>query len=116
MHHEMVNGAGYPQKLRDAEIPLQAKIISVADTFDAMTTDRPYQKAMETGVALERINTFIGTRYDERVVAALAAAIDSGQISAGRVKLRSRHPMPATADIIQPQTASSAAPQPLSLP
>ncbi|MBA3323160.1 MAG: HD domain-containing protein [Pyrinomonadaceae bacterium] len=116
MHHEMLDGRGYPQGLQGDQIPMQARIISVADTFDAMTTDRPYQKAMRIEAALERIKTFIGTRYDERVVAALAAAIESGQISAGRVKLRSRHPMPATADIIQPQTASSAAPQPLSLP
>jgi HD-GYP domain len=47
MHHEMVNGQGYPQGLKGDQIPLQAKIISVADTFDAMTTDRPYQKGMK---------------------------------------------------------------------
>ena len=44
MHHEMVNGKGYPQGLTGDQIPLQAKIVSVADTFDAMTIDRPYQK------------------------------------------------------------------------
>ncbi len=44
MHHEMVNGEGYPQGLKDDDIPLQAKIVSVADTFDAMTIDRPYSK------------------------------------------------------------------------
>jgi HAMP domain-containing protein len=46
MHHEMVNGKGYPQGLTDEQIPLQAKIVSVADTFDAMTIDRPYSKGM----------------------------------------------------------------------
>jgi len=115
MHHEMLDGRGYPQGLQGDQIPMQARIISVADTFDAMTTDRPYQKAMQIEAALERIKTFIGTRYDERVVAALAAAIESGQISAGRVKLRSRRPEPAT-DNIQPLAKPTAAPQPLSLP
>ena len=73
MHHEMVNGKGYPHGLKDEEIPLQAKIVSVADTFDAMTTDRPYQRAMKFEDALARIKSFVGTRYDERVVASLIA-------------------------------------------
>jgi HD-GYP domain-containing protein (c-di-GMP phosphodiesterase class II) len=88
MHHEMVNGQGYPQGLKGDEIPLQARIISVADTFDAMTTDRPYQKAMEFEAALARIKSFVGTRYDERVVASLMAACESGQITPGRVRLK----------------------------
>ena len=82
MHHEMINGEGYPQGLRGDEIPMQARIVSVADTFDAMTTDRPYQKAMELHDALARIKTFIGTRYDERVVEALIEACESGRINA----------------------------------
>jgi HD-GYP domain-containing protein (c-di-GMP phosphodiesterase class II) len=82
MHHEMINGEGYPQGLRGDEIPLQAKIISVADTFDAMTTDRPYQKGMDLEVALNRIKSFVGTRYDGKVVEALVQACASGQIRA----------------------------------
>src|SRR4029453_11489979 len=46
MHHEMINGGGYPQGLKGDEIPMQARVVAVADTFDAMTTDRPYSKAM----------------------------------------------------------------------
>ncbi len=88
MHHEMVNGAGYPQGLKGEEIPLQAKIISVADTFDAMTIDRPYQKGMELNAALDRIKDFVGTRYDENVVRALIEACEEGQIGVGVVKLR----------------------------
>jgi HD-GYP domain-containing protein (c-di-GMP phosphodiesterase class II) len=88
MHHEMVNGAGYPQGLKGDEIPLMARIVAVADTFDAMTTERPYQKAMPLDAALARIETFVGTRYDEKVVAALTAACDEGQIQSGRVKLK----------------------------
>lgn len=88
MHHEMVNGAGYPQQLRGEAIPLQAKIISVADTFDAMTIDRPYQKGMKLDDALDRIKSFVGTRYDGKVVEALVQACADGQIGIGTVKLR----------------------------
>jgi HD-GYP domain-containing protein (c-di-GMP phosphodiesterase class II) len=97
----MLNGGGYPQGLKGDEIPMQARIVSVADTFDAMTTERPYQKAMELDAALARIKTFVGTRYDERVVAALIEACDAGQISAGRVKLRSRPSRGQTSDSVQ---------------
>jgi HD-GYP domain-containing protein (c-di-GMP phosphodiesterase class II) len=91
MHHEMINGEGYPQGLRGDEIPMQARIVSVADTFDAMTTDRPYQKAMELDAALALIKTFVGTRYDGRVVDALVEACESGRINAvGTTRLRSR--------------------------
>jgi HD-GYP domain-containing protein (c-di-GMP phosphodiesterase class II) len=82
MHHEMINGKGYPQGLHGDEIPLQAKIISVADTFDAMTTDRPYQKGMDLDDALNRIKGFVGSRYDGKVVEALVEACASGQIRA----------------------------------
>lgn len=88
MHHEMVNGEGYPQKLKGAEIPLQAKIISVADTFDAMTTDRPYQKGMSMEETVNRIKSFVGIRYDGKVVEALVVACAEGQIRPGTVKLK----------------------------
>ena len=80
MHHEMVDGKGYPQGLRGYEIPLQAKIVSVADTFDAMTTDRPYQKGMNLEDSLNRIKSFVGSRYDGKVVEALIEACNEGSI------------------------------------
>lgn len=86
MHHEMVNGMGYPQGLRDEQIPLQAKIVSVADTFDAMTIDRPYQKGMLLPDALERITEMVGTRYDGKVVQALVRGCDAGEIGQGVVR------------------------------
>jgi len=86
MHHEMVNGKGYPQGLKGDEIPLQAKIVSVADTFDAMTIDRPYQKGMELKAALERIGSFVGTRYEGSVVDALYLACEDGEIANGIVR------------------------------
>ena len=92
MHHEMVNGQGYPQGLTDAEIPLQAKIVSVADTFDAMTIDRPYSKGMTLPDALERIRSFVGTRYDGKVVEALVEACNDGQVGVGIVRLKANMP------------------------
>jgi HD-GYP domain-containing protein (c-di-GMP phosphodiesterase class II) len=86
MHHEMVNGQGYPQGLTGDQIPLQAKIVSVADTFDAMTIDRPYQKGMELGPALERLRSFVGTRYQSDVVEALVDACNAGEVANGIVR------------------------------
>lgn len=90
MHHEMVNGQGYPQGLKGDEIPLMAKVVAVADTFDAMTTDRPYQQAMKFEDAIARIQSFVGTRYDSGVVSAFVQACHEGQIRPGSVKLKSR--------------------------
>lgn len=92
MHHEMVNGLGYPQGLKGDEIPLMAKIVAVADTFDAMTTDRPYQLAMKFEEAIKRIESFVGTRYDPGVVTAFVQACAEGQIRPGSVKLKRRTP------------------------
>jgi HD-GYP domain-containing protein (c-di-GMP phosphodiesterase class II) len=92
MHHEMINGQGYPQGLKEDEIPLMGRIVAVADTFDAMTTDRPYQKAMNFEDAVARIQSFVGTRYDDRVVAAFVEACNEGQIRPGSVKLKRRAP------------------------
>jgi HD-GYP domain-containing protein (c-di-GMP phosphodiesterase class II) len=83
MHHEMINGQGYPQGLQGNEIPMQARVVSVADTFDAMTTERPYQRAMDLEAALTRLKSFIGSRYDARVVAAFVAACEAGKIRPG---------------------------------
>lgn len=82
-HHEMVNGKGYPLGLKGAQIPMMARIVSVADTFDAMTTNRPYQKQMPLDMVFERIKAMVNSRYDPDVVNALIAAYDHG-----RIKLR----------------------------
>jgi HD-GYP domain-containing protein (c-di-GMP phosphodiesterase class II) len=88
MHHEMINGLGYPQGLKGEEIPLMARIVAVADTFDAMTTERPYQQAMKFEDAIARIESFVGTRYDAIVVAAFVEACREGQVRPGSVRLR----------------------------
>src|SRR5436309_156885 len=102
MHHEMMDGNGYPQGLKGDQIPTQARIVSVADTFDAMTTDRPYQKGMSLEDAIARVKTFVGTRYDGQVVEALVEACESGQITPGRVRLSQRVKDLAAGKILRP--------------
>jgi HD-GYP domain-containing protein (c-di-GMP phosphodiesterase class II) len=79
-HHEKWSGGGYPDGLEGEQIPMQARIVAIADTFDAMTTNRPYQKAMELGYVVEKIKSFAGTRFDPRVVDAFVNAVKRGDI------------------------------------
>ncbi len=69
-HHERPDGLGYPGRLKDAEIPLGAKIVAVADSFDAITTDRPYQKASTFEEALAILKKGSGTKWDPQCIAA----------------------------------------------
>lgn len=73
-HHERFDGKGYPDNLKDGDIPIIAKIIAVADTFDAMTTDRPYRKAMSLEVAFEELKKNSGIQFDKDVVDAFIKA------------------------------------------
>jgi putative nucleotidyltransferase with HDIG domain len=70
-HHERPDGKGYPRGLHDADIPLGAKIVAVADSYDAMTTSRPYQQGMSPAVALEILARHAGTKWDVACVTAL---------------------------------------------
>lgn len=79
-HHERYDGRGYPEGLKDGEIPLIARIIAVADTFDAMTSDRPYRKALPDKVALEELIKNKGTQFDPDVVDAFVKAFKDGKI------------------------------------
>jgi HD-GYP domain-containing protein (c-di-GMP phosphodiesterase class II) len=69
-HHERIDGKGYPDNLRDGDIPTIARIIAVADTFDAMTTDRPYRKAMSSEAAFEELRKNSGIQFDKDFVEA----------------------------------------------
>jgi putative nucleotidyltransferase with HDIG domain len=80
-HHEKWSGGGYPEGLVGEKIPMQARIVSVADTYDAMTTTRPYQKAMELDYVVERIRQFSGVRYDPVVVTAFLRAYEKGNLA-----------------------------------
>jgi HD-GYP domain-containing protein (c-di-GMP phosphodiesterase class II) len=63
-HHERWDGKGYPNGLKGKEIPLEARIIAVADTYDAMTSDRPYRKALSEESAIEEIKRNAGSQFD----------------------------------------------------
>lgn len=88
LHHEHMDGRGYPYGLPGNQIPMMARIIGVADTFDAMTTNRPYQSAMDVDFALNRIKSLTGTKFDGVVVNALEAAIQSGKLRLSAVEVQ----------------------------
>ena len=69
-HHEWFDGTGYPRGLRRDQIPLAARVFSIADSFDAMTSDRPYRRAMPIEQALAEIRDGAGTQFDPEVVKA----------------------------------------------
>jgi HD-GYP domain-containing protein (c-di-GMP phosphodiesterase class II) len=79
-HHESLNGRGYPDGLTGDELPLMVRIIAVADTFDAITTDRPYQAGREFPQALEILRKHAGSKYDPIVVDAMHAAYTKGEL------------------------------------
>jgi len=78
-HHERIDGRGYPDGLHDDELPLVARIIAVADTFDAMTTSRPYRAGLPRDQAAAEIVGAAGTQLCPRVVAAFQALFESGR-------------------------------------
>jgi HD-GYP domain-containing protein (c-di-GMP phosphodiesterase class II) len=79
-HHERYDGSGYPEGLRGNSIPLVASIISVADAFDAMTTDRPYRKGLSKKEAIEEIKQASGRQFDPQVSGALIELYQENKI------------------------------------
>ncbi|HEX4439697.1 MAG TPA: HD-GYP domain-containing protein, partial [Thermoanaerobaculia bacterium] len=79
-HHEKWEGGGYPDGIAGEQIPLQARIVAVADAFDAMTTTRPYQKAMEVSYVLQRLREMSNKRFDARCVEALVRSHARGEL------------------------------------
>ncbi|MBW2285134.1 MAG: HD domain-containing protein [Deltaproteobacteria bacterium] len=77
-HHERPDGKGYPRRLKGEDVPLGAKILAVADAYDAITTDRPYQKGRTPNQAMEILNSHAGTSWDADCVAALEAVLSAG--------------------------------------
>ena len=79
-HHEQLDGTGYPEGLKGEKIPIIAKIASVADTYDAMTTDRPYRRALSKEMAIKELRRCSGTQFDQEVVGAFVKAYETGEI------------------------------------
>jgi len=109
LHHEALDGRGYPYGLKGDQIPLLARVIAVADTFDALTTNRPYQQAHTPDQALQIIKNLAGKRLDPAAVAALLAVYERGEIKIQRFTIK----RPVLAPQPQPTApaVSAAAPQ-----
>jgi HD-GYP domain-containing protein (c-di-GMP phosphodiesterase class II) len=105
LHHEALDGRGYPYGLQDDQIPLLARVIAVADTFDALTTNRPYQKEHTPDQALQIIQNLAGKRLDPDCVKALLAVYGRGDIKIQRFTIK-RPVAPAQVSV------SVAAPEP----
>lgn len=88
LHHEALDGRGYPYGLKGDQIPLLARVIAVADTFDALTTNRPYQQAHTPDQALQIIKNLAGKRLDPAAVAALLAVYERGEIKIQRFTIK----------------------------
>src|SRR5271154_1414885 len=88
LHHEALDGRGYPYGLKGDEIPLLARVIAVADTFDALTTNRPYQHAHTPEEALKIIQNLAGKRLDPEAVAALLSVYGRGEIRIQRLSIK----------------------------
>lgn len=84
-HHERVDGSGYPDGLRSAQIPLIAKIVAVADAFDAMTTTRTYSSPIGLEEAIDNLVRKVGTQFDSRVVDAFVGLLRGGRVRLGRL-------------------------------
>jgi HD-GYP domain-containing protein (c-di-GMP phosphodiesterase class II) len=96
LHHEALDGRGYPYGLKGEQIPLLARVIAVADTFDALTTNRPYQRAYDPPEALRIIHNLVGKRLDPEAVAALSAVYERGEIRVRRLVRAQAVPPPET--------------------
>jgi HD-GYP domain-containing protein (c-di-GMP phosphodiesterase class II) len=88
LHHEALDGRGYPYGLTGDQIPLLARVIAVADTFDALTTNRPYQHAHTPEEAFKIIQNLAGKRLDPETVAALIAVYARGEIRIQRIAIK----------------------------
>jgi diguanylate cyclase (GGDEF)-like protein len=80
-HHERLDGGGYPRGLAAAQIPLEARVLAVADAYEAMTADRPYRRALGDRAARAELHRCAGTQFDPKVVAAFVTALDAREDS-----------------------------------
>ena len=107
LHHEALDGRGYPYGLKGDQIPLLARVIAVADTFDALTTTRPYQRAHTPEETLQIIRNLAGKRLDPDAVRALLAVYARSEIRIQRFTIK--RPVVPTPSEINPDAATVAA-------
>jgi len=105
LHHESLDGRGYPHGLKGEQIPLMPRIIMVADTFDAMTTNRPYQAAMDPEYVIRIINSLAATKFDPTVVAAMTKVFETGKLRIHRAATVSGEEAASAAAVSAPTQA-----------
>jgi putative nucleotidyltransferase with HDIG domain len=81
-HHERWDGTGYPSGKAGEEIPLEARVLAVADAFDAMTSDRPYRRALSQQAALAEVERCAGTQFDPRIAQVFLELFDEADLPA----------------------------------
>ncbi len=96
-HHEALNGKGYPDGIAGEQSPYMVRFISVADTFDAVTTDRPYQAGLDFPAGLGILRKHSGTRYDPLIVDAMHSAYNKGNLSRYEVRHKTIEAVPQPA-------------------
>ncbi len=99
-HHEMYDGSGYPRGLKGEDIPIEGRLLAVVDTYDAITSDRPYRDRRDPQVALDELKKFRGTQFDPEIVDIFLKAFDDGLIkqeviSSGQSSLKMKMLMPS---------------------
>jgi HD-GYP domain-containing protein (c-di-GMP phosphodiesterase class II) len=75
-HHEFIDGTGYPEGLKGENIPIEARIVTVADIFDALTSERPYKEAWSNKAAFSKLREMAGSQLDPQCVEALLSNVD----------------------------------------
>lgn len=80
-HHERWDGAGYPTRRRGTEIPIEGRLMAVADAFDAMTSERPYRAALPLHEALAEVRRCAGSQFDPEIATALVDAVECGDVA-----------------------------------
>lgn len=108
-HHERIDGSGYPHGRVATELPLEVRILAVADVFDALTADRPYRRAVSAFDALSELSAQAGSGLDERCVGALRQVLDREQLAeiGQRVRGSSATPLPRHAARLRGANASA---------
>jgi diguanylate cyclase (GGDEF)-like protein len=104
-HHERIDGRGYPEELAGEGIPLEARILSVADSYEAMIADRPYRAGMDPETAREELERCAGTQFDSGVLAAFLRALDAAGDGENATDFPHRSPEPARPAAVMAQPA-----------
>ncbi|MBK5275210.1 MAG: HD domain-containing protein [Desulfuromonadales bacterium] len=97
-HHERFDGMGYPNRIKKDELSIEARILAIADAFDAMTSDRPYRKALSFEIAIAELRDNAGTQFDPELVKVFLQVIDEGDFS--QFRFNAIQPQPYMVDAV----------------